>query len=142
MGSGDSRGASHLCRGGPVPVLPVCLVEPLWVQFSALLPERPRVSPTHPLGCHRQRIDDRVVFEHVIAALVHGSGHERIALLSVVPGNPVLARWPIEGLSRRHPAQREQAVWLAGTARRSTRSPVLNAQGLASSVMAPAAPPW
>jgi hypothetical protein len=33
-----------------VPVLPVCLFEPLWVQFSALLPERPRVSPTHPLG--------------------------------------------------------------------------------------------
>jgi hypothetical protein len=62
-----------------VPVLPVCLLEPLWVQFSALLPERPRVSPTHPLGCHRQRIPDRVVFEHIIAALVHGSGYERIA---------------------------------------------------------------
>jgi hypothetical protein len=57
-----------------VPVLPVCLLEPLWVQFSALLPERPLVSPTHPLGCHRPRIPDRVVFEHVIAALVHGSG--------------------------------------------------------------------
>ncbi len=62
-----------------MPVLPVCLVEPLWVQFSALLPERPSISPTHPLGCHRPRIADRVVFEHVIAALVHGSGYERIA---------------------------------------------------------------
>ena len=62
-----------------MPVLPVCLFEPLWVQFSALLPERPRFSPTHPLGCHRERIADRVVFEHVIAALVHGSGYERIA---------------------------------------------------------------
>ena len=62
-----------------MPVLPVCLFEPLWVQFSALLPERPLVSPTHPLGCHRQRIPDRVVFEPVIAALVHGSGYERIA---------------------------------------------------------------
>ncbi|HKG49402.1 MAG TPA: IS5 family transposase [Actinomycetales bacterium] len=62
-----------------MPVLPVCLLEPLWVQFSALLPERPAVSPTHPLGCHRRRIPDRVVFEHVIAALVHGSGYERIA---------------------------------------------------------------
>jgi hypothetical protein len=41
-----------------VPVLPVCLFEPLWVQFSALLPERPRFSPTHPLGCHRQGIFD------------------------------------------------------------------------------------
>jgi transposase len=54
-------------------------LEPLWVQFSVLLPERPAVSPTHPLGCHRPRIPDRVVFEHVIAALVHGSGYERIA---------------------------------------------------------------
>lgn len=62
-----------------MPVLPVCLFEPLWDQFSALLPERPRVSPTHPLGCHRPRIADRIVFEHVIAALVHGSGYERIA---------------------------------------------------------------
>jgi transposase len=62
-----------------VPVLPVCLFGPLWVQFSALLPERPRFSPSHPLGCHRRRIDDRVVFEHVIAALVHGAGYERIA---------------------------------------------------------------
>jgi transposase len=62
-----------------VPALPVCLFEPLWVQFSALLPERPRFASTHPLGCHRQRVADRVVFEHVIAALVHGSGYERIA---------------------------------------------------------------
>src|SRR5919106_5504159 len=54
-------------------------MEPLWVQISALLPERPVVSPSHPLGCHRPRIPDRVVFEHVIAALVHGSGYERIA---------------------------------------------------------------
>jgi len=54
-------------------------LEPLWDQFSALLPERPVVSPTHPWGCHRPRIPDRVVFEHVIAALVHGSGYERIA---------------------------------------------------------------
>lgn len=62
-----------------MPVLPACLLEPLWVQFSALLPEHPVVSPMHPLGCHRPRISDRVVFEHVIAALVHGSGYERIA---------------------------------------------------------------
>src|SRR5438270_4872094 len=69
----------HHERGGPMPVLPACLLEPLWVQFSALLPERPRFSPAHPLGCHRQRISDRLIFEHVIAALVHGSGYERIA---------------------------------------------------------------
>ena len=62
-----------------MPVLAACLLEPLWVQFSALLPEHPVVSPTHPLGCHRPRIPDRIIFEHVIAALVHGSGYERIA---------------------------------------------------------------
>jgi hypothetical protein len=62
-----------------VPVLPVCLFEPLRVQFSALLPERPRFAPSHPLGCHRERVADRVVFEHVIAAPVRGSGYERIA---------------------------------------------------------------
>jgi hypothetical protein len=62
-----------------MPVLPASLFEPVWVQFSALLPERPRVAPTHPLGCHRSRLPDRLVFEHVVAALVHGSGYERIA---------------------------------------------------------------
>ena len=62
-----------------MPVLPVCLLEPLWVQFAALLPEHPPVAPMHPLGCHRRRIPDRSVFEQVIAALVHGSGDERIA---------------------------------------------------------------
>lgn len=35
--------------------------------------------PTHPLGCQRRRVSDRVVFTHVVAALVHGSGYERIA---------------------------------------------------------------
>ncbi|MGF6942751.1 hypothetical protein BKA18_002543 [Streptomyces auratus] len=59
-----------------MPVLPSCLLEPLWDQFAALLPEH---VDTHPLGCHNPRIPDRVVFEHVIAALVHGSGYERIA---------------------------------------------------------------
>jgi len=54
-------------------------LEPVWEQFSVLLPERPVVVPTHPLGCHRARVPDRVVFEHVVAALVHGSGYERVA---------------------------------------------------------------
>ncbi len=57
----------------------LCLLEPIWEQFVALLPEHPVVAPSHPLGCHRSRVPDRVVFEHVVAALVHGSGYERIA---------------------------------------------------------------
>ena len=63
-----------------MPVVPSCLLEPIWVEFCALIGgERPPYSPAHPLGCHRRRISDRVVFEHVVAALVHGSGYERIA---------------------------------------------------------------
>ncbi len=64
-----------------MPLLPASLIEPLWVQFSALLNEagRPDFSPTHPWGCHRRRIPDRVVFDHVLSALVHGSGYERVA---------------------------------------------------------------
>ena len=62
-----------------MPVLPVSLTAPIWAEFVVLLPDRSAVSPTHPLGCHRRRVPDRVVFDHVVAALVHGSGYERIA---------------------------------------------------------------
>jgi Transposase DDE domain len=62
-----------------VPAIPSSLLEPVWVQFEALLPSRPRYDPTHPLGCHRPRIPDRVVFEHLIDALTYGAGYERIA---------------------------------------------------------------
>jgi len=59
--------------------MPVSLFEPVWEQFSVLLPPHPVVAPSHPLGRHRARVPDRVVFEHVVAALVHGSGYERVA---------------------------------------------------------------
>jgi hypothetical protein len=63
-----------------VPAMSSCLLEPIWVEFCALTGgERPAFDPAHPLGCHRRRVSDRVVFEHVVAALVHGSGYERIA---------------------------------------------------------------
>ena len=84
-----------------MPEVPVCLLEPLWEQFAALLPERPDFSPAHPLGCHRRRISDRVVFEHVIAALVHGSGYERIASPGCSDGTirRRLKEWAAAGLS-------------------------------------------
>jgi hypothetical protein len=63
-----------------VPAMPSCLLEPIWGEFAALLGgERPEFDPAHPLGCHRRRIPDRVVFEHVVVLLVHGSGYERTA---------------------------------------------------------------
>ena len=86
-----------------MPVVPVCLLEPLWVQVSALLPERPRVSPTNPPGCHRPRIPNPVVFEHVIAALVHGSGYERVASpgCSDATIRRRVREWAAAGLSER-----------------------------------------
>lgn len=63
----------------PVPVVPVSVMEPIWDQFAVLLPARPEVDPAHPFRCHRRRVPERVVFDHVVAALGHGSGYERIA---------------------------------------------------------------
>src|SRR5918912_2984023 len=64
-----------------MPAVPSSLLEPIWVEFAAAVgtQERPEFDPSHPLGCHRRRICDRVVFEHLLDALVHGSGYERIA---------------------------------------------------------------
>ena len=48
----------------------------LWVQVAALLSTR---QVSHPLGCHRRRISDRVVFDKLIQVLVFGCGYRRIA---------------------------------------------------------------
>jgi len=62
-----------------VPVLPAWLTEPLWDQFAALLPERPQFDPAHPLGCHRCRISDRIVFDKLLQVLRFGCSYEAIA---------------------------------------------------------------
>jgi transposase len=59
-----------------VPALPSSILEPLWVQVAALLPAR---QVHHPLGCHRRRIPDRLVFDKLIQVLVFGCGYRRIA---------------------------------------------------------------
>jgi transposase len=59
-----------------MPALPTYLIEPIWEQFSALLPAR---KVDHPLGCHRARIPERVVFEKLVAVLVFGCAYWRIA---------------------------------------------------------------
>jgi hypothetical protein len=33
----------------------------------------------HPLGCHRPRVSDRVVFEKLVQVLVFGCAYEKIA---------------------------------------------------------------
>ena len=59
-----------------MPALPSCLTEPIWEQVRPLLPDH---HDDHPLGCHRPRIPDRVVFDLLINALVFGAGYRRIA---------------------------------------------------------------
>jgi transposase len=59
-----------------VPALPPYIIEPIWEQFRALLPER---KVEHPLGCHRPRIPDCVVFKKLVEVLVFGCAYWRIA---------------------------------------------------------------
>jgi transposase len=57
-------------------MLPSWITDPLWDQFHALLSER---IDQHPLGCHRPRIGDRIVFDKLLQALVFGCGYQRVA---------------------------------------------------------------
>ena len=59
-----------------MPALPPYIIEPIWQQFAALLPER---EVDHPLGCHRPRIPDRVVLEKLIQVLVFACAYHRSA---------------------------------------------------------------
>jgi transposase len=59
-----------------MPAISPYIIEPIWQQLSALLP---RTRANHPLGCHRPRIPDRVVFEKLVQVLVFGCAYERIA---------------------------------------------------------------
>jgi transposase len=62
-----------------VPAVPASFIEPLWVQFSALLPQRGPFDPAHPLGTHRRRIGDRIVFDKLVQVLVFGCSYVQIA---------------------------------------------------------------
>jgi transposase len=59
-----------------VPAIQPYIIEPVWQQFRALLPSR---QTNHPLGCHRPRIPDRVIFEKLVQILVFGCAYWRIA---------------------------------------------------------------
>jgi transposase len=59
-----------------MPALQTYIIEPIWEQFAALLPER---EVDHPLGCHKPRVPDRVVFEKLVQVLVFGCAYWRIA---------------------------------------------------------------
>ncbi len=59
-----------------MPAIQSYFIEPIWEQFSALLPTR---ETKHPLGCHKPRIPDKVVFEKLLQILVFGCAYWRIA---------------------------------------------------------------
>jgi hypothetical protein len=59
-----------------VPAVEAWAIEPLWVQFEALLP--PHLE-THPWGCHNPGIPDRIVFDKLVAKLVFGGSYEKHA---------------------------------------------------------------
>lgn len=59
-----------------MPALPSSVIDPLWIQFEALLPAH---EDTHPLGCHRPRITDRLVFDKLVTRLVLGGAYTKHA---------------------------------------------------------------
>jgi transposase len=63
-------------RSLSMPALQTYIIEPIWEQFCALLPER---DVDHPLGCHRSRVPDRVIFEKLVQVLVFGCAYWRIS---------------------------------------------------------------
>lgn len=62
-----------------MPALPSWLAQPLWDQFAALLPPRQTYVSTHPWGCHRRRIPDRIVFDKLVQVLRFGCSYQGIA---------------------------------------------------------------
>lgn len=59
-----------------MPAIPSSVIDPIWYQFEALIP---CVCDEHPLGCHRPRIPDRVVFDKLVQVLVLGASYAKIA---------------------------------------------------------------
>ena len=59
-----------------MPAVASFLIEPIWDQFQELIPEHRDV---HPLGCHRPRIPDRIIFNKLVQVLVLGCAYAKIA---------------------------------------------------------------
>lgn len=51
--------------------MPSAVIELIWDQFRALIPER---TITRPVGSHRRRIPDRFVFDKLVQARILGAG--------------------------------------------------------------------
>jgi hypothetical protein len=77
-----------------VPAISQYIIEPIWEQFCALLPQRD-AHAVHSLGCHRRCIPDRVVFDKLVQVLVFDCAYDRISDESCSAS--VLRRWRDEG---------------------------------------------
>ena len=55
-----------------MPALSQYIIEPIWEQFRARLPMR---KADHPLGCHKPRIPNRVLFEIFLQEPVFGCAY-------------------------------------------------------------------
>ena len=62
-----------------MPAIPSWLLEPLGTSSPRCFPTGRVYDPSHPLGCHRPRISDRVIFEKLIQVLRFGCSYESIA---------------------------------------------------------------
>jgi hypothetical protein len=56
-----------------VPAIQPYIIEPIFEQFCALLPDR---EVDHPLGCHRPRIPDLVHTQRGLCVMGYSSFHE------------------------------------------------------------------
>jgi transposase len=56
------------------------VVDVVWAAVAPLLPQRP--ADTHPLGCHRPRVDERLCFWGLLVRLVTGCSWETAARLT------------------------------------------------------------
>ncbi len=52
-----------------MPTIPSSTIEPIWEQFDALLPPR---AVAYPLGRHRPRIPDHLIFDKLVQVLAFG----------------------------------------------------------------------
>lgn len=59
-----------------MPAVPAWLADAVWEQVADLLPPN---HDSHPLGCHRPRIDDRVVFDKLVQMARFGISYREAA---------------------------------------------------------------
>ncbi len=92
-----------------MPALPPYIIEPIWQRFLALSPSR---GVDHPLGRHRPRVPDHVVFEKLVRVSVFGRAYPvgsptprarqlRCAVGATSGSRP--ERWRLWGSRRRSP---------------------------------------